>query len=133
MPYFHTEDQPESDFLRVLDSKRTSTRGFLGNGSALKSVAEGGSWETTISVSRLTGRIANVDAEDKGYVFGDKAVDMLDDGEELREMPEHLRGDYSGIRWFSNGVAQYDGGRLGEALNHVSVEDIATREENSIG
>ncbi len=70
MPYFQAYGHPEADFLRVLDPNRTSTEGFFGNWDALKSVSEGRVWETTVAGSRLPGKAARADAEDKGYVFG---------------------------------------------------------------
>jgi len=112
MPYFQAYGHPEADFLRALDPNGTSTEGFFGNWDALKSVSEGRACETTVAGPRLPCKVAKADAEDKGYVFGNKAVGMLEKNVELREMTEHLRGDFSGSECFTREVAQLDGGDL---------------------
>lgn len=132
MPYFLAEGFLEPDFLRIPIHGDTRTKGYFGDWNALKSKSEGGAWETTVAGSRLPGGKARADTEDKGHVFVDGAVAMLDGSKEMLEMIEHLCRDIEGVQYVTNGVAQMIRDRLAMTLKYVVVEDRTTREKRSL-
>ncbi|KAK4691471.1 hypothetical protein P7C71_g5535, partial [Lecanoromycetidae sp. Uapishka_2] len=143
MPYLQTSDQsapnvklPDSDFLRYLDSNG-GTKGVFGFWGSLRSLAEGGIWQTTISGSRLPGSYTiSSEARDKGYVIQNEGVvDILDKGEALQQKTEYLRAEPSIMPYFTHDTEQPDDGPLGElgkTLAYVRIEDCATRKETWI-
>ena len=95
LPYLGLRRFPGYDMMSYRVGAKSKT--VFGNKRALVTVAEGWVWDTTVSGSRLPGYFAKSDdAHEKGYAFEDSAVDLFDQGENLRTNTMHFRDNETG-------------------------------------